>query len=97
MTSLQDSFSSISQLADSVALPEKGNPDTEQDKEATLRLGLQRIRLMVLAEYDGEEIREVWSGLDKGVVADAELSREIREVQELVNGLPPSITITTDT
>lgn len=86
MTSLQDSFSSISQLADSVAMPDRESTDTSKD--GTLRLGLERVRLMFLAEDDGVRIRAIWEGLETEEVVDEELAREVREMQERINHLP---------
>jgi hypothetical protein len=96
MTSLQDSFSSISQLADSVALPDRQASDAADDKEVALRLGLERVRLMLVAEEDGERIREVWTSLKRDDVEDEDLKRRVQETQEMVDRVPPpTITITT--
>jgi hypothetical protein len=86
MTSLQDSFSSISQLADSVAMPDRDSTGTNTDE--TLRLGLERVRLMLLAEEDGEKIRTTWAALEIGDVTDGELQREAKEMQDRIDALP---------
>jgi hypothetical protein len=89
MTSLQDSFSSISQLADSVAMPDRESPET--NKEETLRWGLERVRLMFLAEEDGERIRTTWAALDIDDVADERLARDIKEMQGRIDRLPAAV------
>jgi hypothetical protein len=86
MTSLQDSFSSISQLADSVAMPDRESADT--DKEETLRLGLERVRLMFLAEEDAERIRTTWAGLVVDDVTDERSARDVKELQGRIDRLP---------
>jgi hypothetical protein len=89
MTSLQDSFSSISQLADSVAMPDRESSET--NKEETLRLGLERVRLMFLAEEDAERIRTTWAALDIDDVADERLARDIKEMQGRIDRLPAAV------
>jgi hypothetical protein len=93
MTSLQDSFSSISQLADSVAMPDRESPET--NKEETLSLGLERVRLMFLAEEDAERIRTTWAGLDTETVADERLARDIKETQGRIDRLPATAPLET--
>jgi hypothetical protein len=89
MTSLQDSFSSISQLADSVAVPDRESSET--NKEETLRLGLERVRLMFLAEEDADRIRTTWGALDISDVADERLARDIKEMQGRIDRLPAAV------
>jgi hypothetical protein len=89
MTSLQDSFSSISQLADSVAMPDRESPET--NKEETLRSGLERVRLMFLAEEDADRIRTIWAALDIDDVADERLARDIKEMQGRIDRLPAAV------
>ena len=89
MTSLQDSFSSISQLADSVAMPDRESPET--NKEETLRLGLERVRLMFMAEEDADRIRTTWAGLEVDDVADERLARDIKEMQGRIDRLPAAV------
>jgi hypothetical protein len=93
MTSLQDSFSSISQLADSVAMPDRESAET--NKEETLRLGLERVRLMFLAEEDAERIRTTWAGLEVDDVTDERLARDVKEMQERIDRLPAAAPETT--
>jgi len=88
MTSLQDSFSSISQLADSVAMPERDTKSTGEDKEDALRLQLERTRLMFLAEEDAGKIRKAWSGVTAEGVVDEDLLRKVQEIQARVDDLP---------
>jgi hypothetical protein len=89
MTSLQDSFSSISQLADSVAMPENlpGSAETT-DKEAALRLGLERVRLMILAEEDRDRIKSVWAECETEDVTTEALIQEIQELKAKIDQLP---------
>jgi hypothetical protein len=89
MTSLQDSFSSISQLADSVAMPDRESPET--NKEETLRSGLERVRLMFLAEEDADRIRTTWAAFDIEDVADERLARDIKEMQGRIDRLPAAV------
>jgi hypothetical protein len=93
MTSLQDSFSSISQLADSVAMPDRES--TETNKEETLRLGLERVRLMFLAEEDAERIRTTWAGLVVDDVTDERLASDVKEMLGRLDRLPAAIPETT--
>lgn len=85
MTSLQDSFSSISQLADSVTMPDRET--TEINKEDALRLGLERVRLMFTAEEDADRIRSTWAGLDVDVTGK-DLLRDVEEMQGRIDRLP---------
>jgi hypothetical protein len=89
MTSLQNSFSSISQLADSVAMPDRESPET--NKEETLRSGLERVRLMFLAEEDADRIRTTWAAFDIEDVADERLARDIKEMQGRIDRLPAAV------
>jgi hypothetical protein len=89
MTSLQDSFSSISQLADSVAVPDRESSET--NKEETLRSGLERVRLMFLAEEDADRIRTTWAAFDIEDVADERLARDIKEMQGRIDRLPAAV------
>ena len=86
MTSLQDSFSSISQLADSVTMPDMETTIT--NKAELLRQGLERIRLMLLAEEDGEGIRATWAKLELADVDDEVLQNEVKDLQARIDTLP---------
>jgi len=52
VTHLQQSFSEISRLVDAVALPDETNPElkTEEGGGSEMKRGMERLRLMVLAE-----------------------------------------------
>jgi len=66
-------------------MPDREAPET--NKEETLRLGLERVRLMFLAEEDAERIRTTWAGLDIDDVADERLARDIKEMLGRINRL----------
>lgn len=93
VTSLQERFSDMSQLADSVALPElpesaKDGNNSEQRAGATAAQGLERVRLMVLAEEPVEKVQEVWKAVEKRlegaqVEGVADVIREGRELAGL--------------
>lgn len=101
MTSLQDSFSSISQLADSVAMPSDPSASEEKDRDdRALEDGLERVRLMILAEEDAGAIRRAWDGLKRDDIADEGLQQKMEELRRTVDSLatttpaegePPSI------
>ena len=86
MTSLQDSFSSISQLADSVTMPDRETVETNTADD--LRVGLERVRLMLLAEEDETKIHATWAELDTSDTNDEGLLKEIKELQARIDGLP---------
>lgn len=63
VNALQDSFSSISQLVDAVALPEKeaaqrDGPGAESADDDALRRNLQRLKLMIAAEGELPRLEE---------------------------------------
>lgn len=94
MTSLQDSFSSISQLADSVAMPSEAEMIEKEDEgRIALEEGLERVRLMILADVGVEEIRRVWESLDLKDIVDGTLKHKVDEVRRMVDSLPPTIHI----
>ncbi|RSH87047.1 hypothetical protein EHS25_003535 [Saitozyma podzolica] len=91
---LQDSFSSISQLVDAVALSDGPRDDTDAGKlEARVRDGLERLRLMVIAEEPPENIRTCFEGFRADVEALAEGNPEwdgvLQECRDLVEAVPP--------
>lgn len=91
MTSLQDSFSSISQLADSVAMPaDPAQAQAGQGDEGRIPLedGLPRVQLMLRAESDPADIRRTWDQLDKNSGADNDLRSRIADLQRQVDALP---------
>jgi hypothetical protein len=67
-------------------MPDRDSTGTNTDE--TLRLGLERVRLMLLAEEDGEKIRTTWAALEIGDVTDGELQREAKEMQDRIDALP---------
>jgi hypothetical protein len=70
-------------------MPDRESPET--NKEETLRWGLERVRLMFLAEEDGERIRTTWAALDIDDVADERLARDIKEMQGRIDRLPAAV------
>ncbi|WVQ86118.1 hypothetical protein IAT38_008286 [Cryptococcus sp. DSM 104549] len=99
VTNLQQSFSSISQLADSVALPETppiAGEGLKRDRMSPQRrkaiLAEQRLKLMVGAEYNPDEIRAFFktfaSELEELADSDkAEKSRLVR-CRALLDSIP---------
>ena len=85
MTSLQDSFSSISQLADSVTMPDREAVETNTADD--IRVGLERVRLMLLAEEDEQKIHATWAELDTTNVSEEGLLKEVKELQARIDGL----------
>lgn len=75
-------------------MPDRESMDTSKDE--TLRLGLERVRLMFLAEEDGDRIRAFWEGLETEGVVDEELLKEVREMQERINHLPAVVPTRTE-
>lgn len=71
--------------------PESSHPDVgvEEGREG-LEMGLERIRLMILAEEDAGEIRKVWQGLKTEGVKDEGLRTRIEEARIQVDRLPPA-------
>lgn len=96
MTSLQDSFSSISQLADSVTMPsdpslsQKGDDSDGNEGRIALETGLERVRLMFIAEEEPLEIRRIWDSLDKENIKDDGLRTKIEGLRIQIDNLPPS-------
>ena len=70
-------------------MPDRESPET--NKEETLHLGLERVRLMFLAEEDAERIRTTWAALDIDDVADERLARDIKEMQGRIDRLPAAV------
>jgi hypothetical protein len=70
-------------------MPDRESP--EPNKEETLRLGLERVRLMFMAEEDAERIRTTWTGLEVDDVADERLARDIKEMQGRIDRLPAAV------
>ncbi|KAI9633470.1 Vps51/Vps67-domain-containing protein [Dioszegia hungarica] len=102
VTSLQDSFSSISQLADSVALPDLDTPasTTRKDEEAAeqgLEEGdraIRRMRLMRTAELPVETIRAVLERVEAGLeekerAGDVRAGAILREGRQMLPSIPP--------
>jgi hypothetical protein len=75
VSKLQDSFSSISQLVDAVALSDGPRDDTDDagKLEARVRDGLERLRLMVIAE--GELVWEITPRRGPGPALPCQWSR----------------------
>lgn len=64
VTELQERFSEMSQLADSVGLPEPMGLDEKERVRATAEAGVERVRLMTVAgDIDGA--KGVWEGVEK--------------------------------
>ncbi|GFZ51357.1 hypothetical protein JCM24511_09118 [Saitozyma sp. JCM 24511] len=94
VSKLQDSFSSISQLVDAVALSDGPRDDTDTGKlEARVRDGLERLRLMVIAEESPVKIKTCFEGFRADAEALAEGNSEwdgvLQECRDLVEAVPP--------
>ena len=70
-------------------MPDRESPET--NKEETLSLGLERVRLMFMAEEDAERIRTTWAGLDIDDVTDERLARDVKEMQGRIDRLPAAV------
>ncbi|WVF67765.1 hypothetical protein IAT40_002525 [Kwoniella sp. CBS 6097] len=100
VTELQSSFSSISQLVDSIALPEVGGnngPPSSDGYESDVggKRIVERLKLMLRAEEPPEKIREVYeSSKDtlESVGGRDEYRPIIEEVQRIISELPPAPT-----
>ncbi|WVQ95331.1 hypothetical protein IAU59_002427 [Kwoniella sp. CBS 9459] len=103
VTELQSSFSSISQLVDSIALPETSgtgaraqdqaaSESTVQDEGFRAKKVVERLRLMICAEEPAGKIREVYD-TSKDVlerIKDHEEYRQtIEQVKQIISGSPP--------
>ncbi|OCF45512.1 hypothetical protein I317_00413 [Kwoniella heveanensis CBS 569] len=103
VTELQSSFSSISQLVDSIALPESqdqaqratGSGDHGQDGETEIRRKkvMERLKLMLRADEPAEKLREVYDR-SQNLLGSVDGSRDgdrhtIEEVKRVINDLPP--------
>ncbi|TXT05964.1 hypothetical protein VHUM_03725 [Vanrija humicola] len=64
VTSLQERFSDISQLADSVALADKAPVGDGDRARAVAAQGLERVRLMVLAGEDADAVKAAWERVE---------------------------------
>lgn len=64
VTDLQERFSEMSQLADSVALPDPSTVDDGVRARAMAQQGLERLRLMLVAEEPGERVRAAWKKIE---------------------------------
>ena len=62
----------------------------ERRKRIALETGLERVRLMFIAEEDPGEIRRIWDSLDKEGITDSDLRTKIEELRIQVDNLPPS-------
>lgn len=74
--------------------------DDNEDGSMALELGLERVRLMILAEEDPAEIRRVWNDLGTESEINGALRTRFDELRILVDGLPnipkveqPSLTL----
>jgi hypothetical protein len=88
VTDLQERFSEMSQLADSVALPDPSAVDDGVRARAVAQQGLERLRLMIVAEETPDAIRKAWEKVEatlRGHECDGldELLRKGREVAGL--------------
>ncbi|ORX40823.1 Vps51/Vps67-domain-containing protein [Kockovaella imperatae] len=88
MTSLQDSFSEISRLADSVALPVDS---TEHSSEESWAKNVERLRLMRVAEEPAERINTYFDSFRSRLETEAENSDNAKQALQscmvLVNAL----------
>lgn len=89
MTDLQERFSEMSQLADSVALPDPSSVDEGARARAVAQQGLERIRLMLVAEEPSERVRAAWrkieetlKGREEGVEELLKKGREMAGVDD---------------
>lgn len=71
-------------------MPERESTGTNKDD--ILRLGLERVGLMFLAEEDAERIRTTWAGLDAESVENERLARDVKEMQGRIDRLSPTST-----
>jgi len=74
-------------------MPDRETPETS--KEGTLRLGLERVRLMFTAEEDSERIRTAWAALVIDNVTDERLARDVKEMQGRIDRLPAAVPLET--
>ncbi|WRT70840.1 uncharacterized protein IL334_007839 [Kwoniella shivajii] len=104
VTELQQSFSSISQLVDSISLPEndKGPIPSRKDNSLTLNeveRGKDRVELMILAQDSHENIRKYFETLKDKMVAEVgtsnpkeyeKISGLLDEIKRRIDDLPVS-------
>ncbi|BEI82753.1 hypothetical protein CcaverHIS002_0306210 [Cutaneotrichosporon cavernicola] len=64
VTDLQERFSEMSQLADSVALPDPSAVDDGVRARAIAQQGIERLRLMLVAEESPDALREAWGKVE---------------------------------
>lgn len=64
VTDLQERFSEMSQLADSVALPDPSAVDDSVRARAVAQQGLERLRLLIVAEESPEAVRTAWDKVE---------------------------------
>ncbi|GMK56687.1 hypothetical protein CspeluHIS016_0305270 [Cutaneotrichosporon spelunceum] len=64
VTDLQERFSEMSQLADSIALPDPSAVDDSVRARAVAQQGLERLRLMLVAEESPEAVRTAWDKVE---------------------------------
>jgi hypothetical protein len=58
------------------------------DGRIALETGLERVRLMILAEEESAEVRRTWDGLDKDNITDDTSRRKLEEIRIQVDSLP---------
>lgn len=82
-------------------MPSDPSASEEKDRDdRALEDGLERVRLMILAEEDAGAIRRAWDGLKRDDIADEGLQQKMEELRRTVDSLatttpaegePPSI------
>lgn len=71
-------------------MPAESSSEDGDEGRVELEMGLERLRLMILAEGEEREIRRIWDALKKDKVADGSLRTKLEEVRMHVDNLPPA-------
>nr|XP_031859530.1 uncharacterized protein CI109_004992 [Kwoniella shandongensis]KAA5526602.1 hypothetical protein CI109_004992 [Kwoniella shandongensis] len=91
VTNLQQSFSSISGLVDSVALPEPSSATlvSNDDQSASVDMKVERLRLMVLAEESPDKVQAYYDTFQEDIEklaegGDAKAQKRLQECNTLL-------------
>ena len=72
------------------SVSQKGDDNNGNEGRIVLETGLERVRLMLIAEEEPMEIRRIWDNLDKENIKNDGLRTKIEELRIKVDKLPPS-------
>ena len=77
-------------------MPTEPTKDDSDEARIALETGLERVRLIIVAEEDPAEIRRTWDSLDKDV-AEGPVRTKLEAVRIQVDNLTPALETVSET